>query len=224
MGRNSPTTQEMHARKEIGRRIGISMTEFPSEEVALLEKIFSVPPPEAPDGKAASPKNMQAILEERARALAKVTEVALSDAMPLVAFSLADETYGIATDHVREVQPLRGVSPVPCTPSFVVGVVNIRGAIYSVIDIRQFFGVPDRKRTDSTKIILVNAAGLEVGILADDVLGEISIPLAEIKPPLATRAGIKEEYIQGVTSDMLSILNLEALLRDGRIVVHEEVA
>jgi purine-binding chemotaxis protein CheW len=197
--------------------------EFSDESDLSLKMLFS-DTTESSGGKVMSREKMQAILEERARALARVTEVEAGEGMQLVVFTLANETYGIPTNYVREVQPLQHISPVPCTPSFVIGVVNIRGSIYSVIDIRQFFGVPKQEITDLTKVILVNAAGLEVGILADDVAGEMSVPLAEIKPPLAAQATIKEEYIQGVTQDMLIILNLEALMGDERLIVHEKVA
>ncbi len=165
----------------------------------------------------------RAILWKRARALVKSTETQTGEMMQVVVFSLANETYGIATEFVKEVQPLRDVTPVPCTPDFVVGVINIRGSIYSVIDIRGFFGVPKKDIGDLTKVILVDAAGLEVGILADDVSGATSIPVSDIRPPLAAQTAAKDEYIQGVTPKMLIILNLEALLRDERIIVHEEV-
>jgi purine-binding chemotaxis protein CheW len=168
-------------------------------------------------------ERMRAILAERARMLAKSTEIESGQTTQLVVFSLANETYGIDSDYVREVQPLRDVTPVPCTPAFVVGIINIRGAIYSVIDIREFFGVPKQAITDNTKVILVNAAGLEVGILADDVTGALNVPLAEIKPPLDTKIGTKEEYVRGVTKNMLIILDLEALLGDERIIVRQEV-
>ena len=197
--------------------------EFPDENNLSLEMLFSDATTETTAEKGVSPEKMQAILQERARALARVAEVGEGEGMQLVVFSLANETYGIETDYVKEVQPLQHVSPVPCTPNFVVGVINIRGSIYSVVDIRGFFGVPRQEITDLTKVILVNAAGLEVGILADDVSGAMSVPLAEIKPPLAAQATVKEEYVQGVTKDMLIILNLEALIRDERMVIHEEV-
>ena len=170
-----------------------------------------------------SHEKMQATLLERARALARSSDVEMSDGMPLVVFSLANETYGIPTDYVRDVQPLRQVTPVPCTPDFVVGVINIRGSIYSVIDIRSFFGVPPQEITPVTKVIVVDTEDLQVGILADDVSGAMSVPRDEINPPLAAQATIKEEYIEGVTNDMLIILNLEALMQDERIVIHEEV-
>ena len=198
--------------------------EYPDKHELSLDMLFDETTTGSSGEKGVSREKMRAILEERARALARVHEVETGDSTQLVVFSLADETYGIPTGYVREVQPLREISPVPCTPDFVVGIINIRGSIYSVVDIRNFLGVPKQEVTDLTKVILVNTAGLEVGILADDVSGSMSVPLAEIKPPLATAASIKEEYVQGVTSDMLIILNLEALMRDERIIVHEEVA
>jgi len=172
--------------------------------------------------KAMPQEKMKAVLYERAKALTKSTEAHMGETMQLVVFQLADEKYGIATEYVLEVQPMRDVTPVPCTPGFVVGVINIRGSIYSVIDIRSFFGVEKREHTEATKVILVNAAGLEIGILADDVKGATNIPLSDIKPPLATQGAVKEEFLQGVTKDMLIILNLDTLLRDERIIVHEE--
>ncbi len=186
------------------------------------EAVPQVSDPTESSAKDLSGDKVKTILEERARALAKSTETEMGETMQLVVFTLADETYGIASDYVREVQPLGNVSPVPCTPNFVVGVINIRGAIYSVIDIREFFGLAKREITELTKVILVQAAGLEVGILADDVIGAKSVPLSDIKAPLESR-GSKEEYVQGVTRGMLIILNLEALLRDEQIIVHEEV-
>lgn len=180
------------------------------------------PEPRPTDHKTPADKT-RTILAERARTLVKSTQVQTGETMQVVAFSLANETYGIATEFVKEVQPLRDVTPVPCTPELVVGVINIRGSIYSVIDIRRFLGAPKKEIADLTKVILVDAAGLEVGILADDVSGATSVLVSEIKPPLAAQTAAKEEYIQGITPKMLIILNLEALLRDERIIVHQEV-
>ncbi len=234
MPKDKETALEIIDWNKVRRRMNDNSTvafyeeEFSDESDLSFEMLFS-DTTETSDEKGTStekgmsPEKMQAILEERARALARVAKVGEGEGMQLVVFSLANETYGIPTDYVREVQPLQHVSPVPCTPNFVVGMINIRGSIYSVIDIRGFFGVPKQEITDLTKVILVNAVGLEVGILADDVSGEMSVPLAEIKPPLAAQATAKEEYVQGVTKDMLIILNLEALMRDERVIVHEEV-
>jgi purine-binding chemotaxis protein CheW len=177
-----------------------------------------------PTGESLEPRDkIKGILEARRRALLNSTEIQTGETMQVVVFSLANETYGIATEFAKEVQPLRDVTPVPCTPDFCVGVINIRGSIYPVIDIRSFFGVAKKDITDSTKVILVEAAGLEVGILADDVSGAASVPVSEIKPPLAAQSTAKEEYILGVTQKMLIILNLEVLLHDDRLIVRQEV-
>ena len=177
-----------------------------------------------PSGNPAEPRDkIRSILEARRRALLNSTEMQTGETMQVVVFSLANETYGIATEFAKEVQPLQDVTPVPCTPDFCVGVINIRGSIYPVIDIRGFFSVPKKEITPLTKVILVEAAGLEVGILADDVSGAASVPIGDIKPPLAAQSSSKEEYILGVTQKMLIILNLEALLRDDRIIVRQEV-
>lgn len=183
----------------------------------------SDPPLQLAGEEALSSEQVRAILEKRAQALARVTEVENGDSLQLVVFSLAHETYGIPTEYVRDVQPLRSLSLVPCTPDFVVGVINIRGSIYSVIDIRGFFGLPGHGITSSTKVIVVNAAGLEVGILADDVSGAMSLPVDEMRPSLSSQAAARDEYVQGVTKDLLIVLNLEALMHDERIIVHEDV-
>jgi len=164
------------------------------------------------------------ILEARARALTKVAETQTGETMSLVVFSLANETYGVAADCVREIQPLGEVTPVPCTPEFVVGLVNVRGSIYSVIDIRSFFGVPKKQITNSTKVLLAKSGGLEVGILADDVAEAKSLPLSDIKPPILGQEISKDGYVYGVTKDMLTVLNLDTLLRDERIIVRDAVA
>lgn len=168
-------------------------------------------------------EKIRAILAERAKVLARPTDTQTSESLQVVVFNLANEKYGIATDHVREVQPVRELTLVPCAPRFVVGVINVRGTLYSVIDIRSFLGVAEKKIAETPQVILVNWAGLEIGILADDVKGAMSIPINEIKPPLAMQGATKEEFIQGVTKDMLILLNLPSLLGDERIIVHEEV-
>ncbi len=168
-----------------------------------------------------SVEKTKTILDERARALAKSTQVQAGATLPFVVFSLANEAYGIATGDVREVQPLHDLTPVPCAPSFVAGVINVRGSIYSVLDIRSLVGAPAQRIGATASVILVDAADLQVGILADAVRGATRVAVNEIKPP---PAALKDGYIQGVTKDMLIILDLAALLRDARIIVHEEIA
>ena len=196
----------------------------PDDDLAL-DRFFDQADASAVDLPEVSREKYDAILQARARVLAQVPESEPGEQLALIDFSLGQERYGIATKFVREVQPLAQISPVPCTPDFVMGVMNVRGEIYSVIDIRYFFGVSERSIDETSKVIFVASKGLEVGIVADSVRGVARVPLNEVCPPLKSRqTTLKEAYVQGVTRDMLIVLDLEALLSDERLIVYEEVS
>ena len=175
-------------------------------------------------GSAPSAEAKRKILRDRARALAKVPEQreAAQEWIDIVEFGLANETYAIETAFVREVYPLKELTPLPGTPPFVSGIINVRGQILSVIDIKKFFDLPEKGLTDLHKVIIVHQGGMELGILADDVFGVRSIFSDEIGPPLFTLTGIRAEYLRGVTKEALIILDAGKMLSDPKIVVHEQ--
>lgn len=180
------------------------------------------PRPTSPGATAADP---QVILRERARALARPRETAglAVASLELLEFRLALESYALETRHVREVYPLKDLTPVPCTPAFVRGIVNVRGRIIPVIDIKKFFDLPDQGLTDLHRIILVQGNGLEIGLLADEIDGVRSVPIGALQASLSTLTGIRADYLKGVTADRLVVLDLDRLLADPKIIVHEEV-
>ena len=164
------------------------------------------------------------ILKARAQALAREPEEARdADALEIVEFMLAHESYGVETSFVRDIHPLTNLTPLPCTPAFVLGIVNLRGEIVSVIDIKKFFDLPDKGLTDLNKVIVLQSATMRFGILADAVPGVRRIPVAEIQPSLPTLTGIREQYLRGVTSERTIVLDAEKLLADGKIMVQEQV-
>lgn len=167
----------------------------------------------------------RAVLKKRAQDLAREPErtVFPRDFMEVVAFLLSQETYGIAADFVREVYPLRDITPVPCTPSFVLGIVNVRGRIISIVDLRVFFNLPAKGLGDLNKIIIIRNETMEFGILADVILGTRHVPNDAIQPTVPTVTGIGAEYLKGVTADGVIVIDGDAILRDERIVVHEEL-
>lgn len=174
---------------------------------------------------AGSPPQWQSILKARARALAQAPESATAtECIEVVTFLLAYETYGIETSYVREVYPLKDLTPLPCTPAFVAGIVNVRGQVLSVIDIKKFFDLPEQGLTDLNKVIILSDGAMEFGILADVIVEVRNIPLEKIQPPLPTLTGIREDYLRGVTAERLVILDAAKLLTDSNIVVHEEVS
>ena len=166
-----------------------------------------------------------AILRARARALSRAPQpAARADALlELLEFRLADEAYAVETCHVAGVVPLKDLTPVPCTPPFIAGIVNVRGRLTPVIDIKKFFGLPEKGLTDLHRIVLVQDDDLEFGLLADVVVGVRSIAADTLKPVLPTLTGIAAEYVKGLTAERLILLDLARMMSDPRIIVNEEV-
>jgi purine-binding chemotaxis protein CheW len=172
-----------------------------------------------------TPEEQKRILKARASALARAPkgEDTTTARIEVVEFLLAYERYGLELPYVREVYPLKELTSLPCTPPFVVGIINVRGRLLSVLDIKNFFDLPAKGLTDLNKVIIVHDPSMEFGILADALLGVRSIPIEEIQASLPTLTGIREEYLKGVTKDRLVILDAGRLLSDKKIIVHEEV-
>ncbi|MBC8179066.1 MAG: chemotaxis protein CheW [Desulfobacteraceae bacterium] len=178
------------------------------------------------------PQSDERLLEKRARALAKVTtkDQEESETLSLMTFPMGEERYAVEIGMVKEIQPLvdRAWSRVPSTPDFIVGAVNIRGRIYSVMDVARFLGLPPRPVTEKTHVLLVQGGGeetdndMEVCILADDLPEVANIPIAEMQTR-ETVSDQTQEYVRGVTADMLVILDLGRLLRYPGIVVNEKL-
>jgi purine-binding chemotaxis protein CheW len=192
---------------------------------------------------ATAERDKKDILRARARELAREPEetAAAEDHTEVVEFLLAYENYAIESVYIREVHLLKDLTPVPCTPPFVLGMINVRGQIVTVIDIKRFFDLPDKGLSDLNKVIIVHsdagqevvdssaagrserAAAVEFGILADAILGVRSIPLKELHPSLPTLTGVRTEYLKGVTNERLIVLDVRKILFDPKITVHEEV-
>ena len=125
-----------------------------------------------------STEEKQKLLRTRARLLAvggKAEATAPHLVLEVVEFVLGAEHYGIESLHIREIHPLSEFTPLPCTPAFVLGLVNVRGQILSIIDIKKLFDLPDQGLTDLNKVIIVHADHMELGILADAIVGLRSI-------------------------------------------------
>lgn len=135
---------------------------------------------------------------------------------------LASERYGIESRYVREVCPLRDYTVLPCTPSFVLGLMNLRAQIISIIDIKKFFDMPQEGISDLNKVIIVSDGRMIFGILADVILDVRSIAVEDIQPSLPTLTGIRERFLRGVTGERTVILDAARLLADKYIVVYEE--
>jgi purine-binding chemotaxis protein CheW len=165
------------------------------------------------------------ILRQRAKILAReqTSERAEEACLEVLEFSLAHEQYAMETSCIREVLSMKELTPLPCAPAFVLGIINVRGRILPVIDLKTFFDIPEKGITNLNRVIIAGLDKMELGILSDELIGIKSICNDDIKPPPATITGIGAEYLKGVTEDRLIVLDPDKILSDKRLVVHQEV-
>lgn len=142
--------------------------------------------------------------------------------LQIIEFRIAWEEYAIESKYVREIYPIRELTELPGTPAFVKGIVSIRGRIISLVDLRKFFGLPDKGLSDLNKAIIIQNEEMEFGLLADNIVEVKTIPKSEIQAPLPTLTGIRQDYLRGIAQGRIVLLDAEKLLSDEGIVVHQE--
>lgn len=145
----------------------------------------------------------------------KFTEADSMEGMYLT-FDLAREGYGLEIRHVTEIIGIQPITAVPDLPEHVIGVLNLRGKVIPIIDVRRRFRLAHREYDDRTCIVVVNVNDNSVGLVVDKVSEVITIPATEIEPPPATgRRG--KHYIAGmgkIGQQVKILLDIEALLED----------
>jgi purine-binding chemotaxis protein CheW len=166
-----------------------------------------------------------AVLRERAASLAAAPKTLREEDrdVEVVEFVVAQERYAVEVPYVNGVHPVTHLTPLPCTPSFLLGVTRVRGRVVSVADVREFFGLPKKGITDLSKVVVLRGHDMEIGIVADAIVGVSHIPNDVLRSELPAVTGMPHEYLKAVTADHLFILNAERLLSDRRMVVDEEI-
>ena len=170
-------------------------------------------------------KEVQTVLKMRAAEMAKEPgqKKAASALLELVSFTLGPETYGIESSFIREVYPLKDFSPLPGIPPYVLGIINIRGQILAVVNLKKFFNLPEKGIGELNKVIILRDEQMEFGILADTIQGEETIEVEDIKAVPEAVSEIGSEYVKGVTSRNLIVLNAEKILADKSIIVNDKI-
>ncbi len=160
-------------------------------------------------------------LRRRARLLARRKEAprAAGEDLLAVEIVLASERYAVECAYVREVQTLRDLTPLPGTPPWIAGVVNVRGEILSVTDLRRLFALREKGLPEQTKLVVLEGEGRAFGVVADTVVGTRSVPLSSIAPPPPTIDGPGRSFLRGVAADGLIVLDALRILTDPSLVV-----
>lgn len=162
------------------------------------------------------------ILKDRARELAKEISTGnnYDTTIAVVEFQIAHETYAIELRRIRIIHPFKALTFIPGTPDFIRGVINLRGEIISVVDLKVFFDLPDQGFTNLSQVIILSSDDMEFGILADAVLGVAEISKNDIQPSLPTLTGIRADYLKGVTGNGIVVLDVEKLLTDEKMCIN----
>ncbi len=143
----------------------------------------------------------------------ELEEDALKDRF--LTFHLGKESYGLEIRHVTEIIVLQEITKVPDLPEFIIGVVNLRGNVISVMDMRKRFHLEPKEYDDRTCIVVVNIKDIAIGLLVDTVNEVMNIPEEQVDPPPKTHSGIKSNYIMGmgkVENQVKILLDIEKIL------------
>lgn len=144
-----------------------------------------------------------------------MSEGNLVNEVKVIVFQLKDEEYGVEVDQVRSIERMQHITRVPRTPDFVKGVINLRGVVTPIIELRKRFGIEEIETTDSTRIIIVAVGNMEVGLIVDAANDVVDIPNNVIEPPPEVVGGVEADYLRGVAKmekRLLILLNLDKAL------------
>ncbi len=139
------------------------------------------------------------------------------DLLQLVTFTLGREEFGVEILKVQEIIRMMGITRVPKAPDFVEGVINLRGKVIPIIDLRKRFGLQAQSHDKMTRIVVVEINDAVVGFIVDAVSEVLRIPVDTVEPAPPLVAGIESEYISGVgklADRLLILLDLNRLLSD----------
>lgn len=138
-----------------------------------------------------------------------------SEVLQLVSFMLDEVEYGVDILCVHEILRFPDITRLPNTPEFIKGVINLRGNVIPVVDVRIRFGFPLGEITDLTRIIVIETNGKQVGLLVDNVHQVVRIPVASIDPPSELITGVSEDFISGIgrlKDRLIVILNMTNII------------
>lgn len=135
--------------------------------------------------------------------------------LQLVVFKLGREEYGVSILQVQEIKRMTDITRVPHTPDYIKGVMNLRGSVLPVLDLKRRLSLPPQEYSDDTRIIIVKVEEITIGIIVDAVSEVLTIGQENIEPPQSVTGGVIANYLSGVgklDDRLLILLNLETII------------
>lgn len=145
----------------------------------------------------------------------EMLDLAVDDSEQLVVFDLGGESYGVDIAAVNTIIRMQEITRIPRSAEFVEGVINLRGSIIPVIDLRKRFGLEVSQATKASRIVVVEAVGQMIGMIVDAVAETLRLPSDAIEPPSPVVASIDSEYLRGVGKQdnrLVILLDIEKVL------------
>lgn len=141
----------------------------------------------------------------------------------IIEFKLGNENYGIEASKTVETVALENFTPLPKTPAFLFGLVNIRGRIIGIVNLKVLFGFTQDSMTDMNRVIVLENKDFQFGILADEIIGIKSVDFNLLTDTLATLSEQGKKYLKGVMPDGLVILDGEKIANDPALIIETEI-
>lgn len=150
----------------------------------------------------------------------KVRGAVGDELLQLVSFNIGDEEFGVDILKVQEINRMVEITKVPQTPNYVEGVINLRGKVIPIVDLRKRFNLEVKKYDKNTRIVVVDIEGAIIGMVVDSVSEVLRLPSDTIEPPPEIVTGVNSEYIKGVAKledRLLIFLDLSKVVDIGMI-------
>lgn len=166
------------------------------------------------------------ILKERARELSRNVSGSIKNTihqLTMAGFYMAPEHYCFESHFLKEVLSLKELTFIPGVPSFIQGIINLRGQIMSIMNLRKFLDLKETGIYEQNKIIIVSHQGLEIGILVDRINGLFNLEPSEIDPAIQGFGGKGAEFVKGVTRNGVIVLDFAALLESKKILIQTKI-
>lgn len=135
----------------------------------------------------------------------------------IVVFSLGDEWYGVDIASVREIIVMQKITPVPRTPEFVQGIINLRGRVIPVLDLRKHFGFEPKVYDEAQRIMVTDIDDEIVGVVVDSVLSVMRLPESAVEPPSPMVTGPEAQYLIGIAkteNKLIVLLDMARIIND----------
>ena len=143
----------------------------------------------------------------------------------LILFTLGNSLYGISIEEVSEINRMEEITILPKAPAYIEGVINLRGNVVPVIDLRKRFGMKQVERNNKNKIIILFLGKRLFGVIVDSVYEVLTLPKDSIEPSLPTASGLKSEFINSIgkyDDKLIIILEISRILQSNENIKIEE--